>query len=182
MEQTTIAKPYANAILEVAAQDNSYSAWHELLSTLAQIGADELYQAFDASPQVSKQEKIDTTVKLLGSALGRDLGAPEQATVALLQENARMGVVADILALFEEAMNASNDTRAFQVISAYKLTQAEEKQITQDLAAKYNASVSIETQVDETLTGGVVIREGDKVLDLSIQARVAELQTRLSAN
>ena len=182
MEQTTIAKPYANAIFEIATQTGTQAQWHEALSALAQIAADELYQAFAASPEANKQEKTEATAKLMVGALGRDLSAEEQATIALLQDNARMDAVGTILALFDEAMNATNETKAFQVISAYKLSAAEQKQIVEDLTAKYQTTVSIDTEVDESLNGGIVIKEGDKVLDLSIRARVAALQTRLSVN
>ncbi|HAO70906.1 MAG TPA: F0F1 ATP synthase subunit delta, partial [Gammaproteobacteria bacterium] len=41
---------------------------------------------------------------------------------------------------------------------------------------------SIDTEIDESLVGGVVIKEGDKVIDLSIKARVDELSSRLSIN
>jgi F0F1-type ATP synthase delta subunit len=40
--------------------------------------------------------------------------------------------------------------------------------------------VSIDIEIDENLVGGVVIKEGDKVIDLSIKARVNELGSQLS--
>jgi len=182
MEQTTIAKPYANAILEIAAQNNTHSVWHEVLTALVQIASDDLYQAFNSSPNASKDEKTQATIKLLASSLGRDTSEEENALVAILLENSRMNATSAILEMFDVAMNATNDTKAFNVISAYKLTAAEQKQIVKDLESKYNTTVSIDAQIDETLTGGVIIKEGDKVLDLSIKARVDELSTRLSIN
>jgi F0F1-type ATP synthase delta subunit len=48
-------------------------------------------------------------------------------------------------------------------------------QIVKDLSDKYKTTISIDTEIDEDLVGGVVIKEGDKVIDLSIKARVNEL-------
>ncbi len=62
------------------------------------------------------------------------------------------------------------------------MSDKEKKQIVSDLADKYTANVSIETFVDESLVGGVVIKDGDKVIDLSIKARVSELNLQLSIN
>ncbi|VVM20418.1 hypothetical protein BSPWISOXPB_11333 [uncultured Gammaproteobacteria bacterium] len=48
------------------------------------------------------------------------------------------------------------------------------------MSDKYKTTVSIDIEIDENLVGGVVIKEGDKVIDLSIKARVNELGSQLS--
>jgi F-type H+-transporting ATPase subunit delta len=62
------------------------------------------------------------------------------------------------------------------------LSDKEEKQIVSDLADKYAANVNIDTSIDASLVGGIVVKDGDKVIDMSIQARINELNIQLSIN
>ena len=182
MELTTIAKPYANAIFEIAEQNKSHSDWRGVLEAGAQLANDGNMQAFIASPSATGENKAQAVAALFKSILGRALNNEETSFVALLLDNGRIGALPSMLELFDAMNNLSSDAKAFNVISAYKLSAAEEKQIVKDLSDKYKTTVSIDTEIDKSLVGGVVIKEGDKVIDLSIKARVDELGSRLSIN
>ena len=58
MELSSIAKPYAQAIFEVAEQSNSISAWSSFLATACAVLSDESTKAFIASPGKSKKNKL----------------------------------------------------------------------------------------------------------------------------
>ncbi len=182
MELTTIAKPYANAIFEIAEQGNNHSSWHDVLHAGAQLANDETVQAFIASPSATKDAKADAIKGLFGSVLDRSLSTEENAFVTLLLDNARISALPSMLALFEAMSNQGSDTKTFDVISAYELSASQQQQLIGDLSRKYNTTISINVVIDENLLGGVMIKEGDKVIDLSIQARVNTLGTRLSVN
>ncbi|MDC9715290.1 MAG: F0F1 ATP synthase subunit delta [Gammaproteobacteria bacterium] len=180
MELTTIAKPYANAVFEIAQQNKSYADWKDVLEVGALVADDATMRAFVAAPSSTKSDKVKTMTAVFESALGRALSKQEAIFIGLLLENGRVGVLPNILELFETMSNLNGDAKAFHVISAYKLSAKEKKQIVSDLSDKYNTTVSIDTKVDENLVGGVVIKEGDRVIDLSIQARINELSSCLS--
>lgn len=183
MELTTIAKPYANAVFAIATEDkNSQADWRAVLAAGAQLANDASLQAFIASPSVSNTDKTKATIELFQSVLGKKLEKNEVNFINLLLENGRITVLPNILALFDEKVNLGEDAKAFQVISAYPLNAEEEKKIISDLSKKHNATISVETKIDENLVGGLVIKEGDKVIDLSVQARLNELGSRLSVN
>ncbi len=180
MELTTIAKPYANAIFEIAQQNKSYADWKEVLEVGALTAEDATMRAFVASPSSTKSDKIKTMVAVFKSALNRSLSKQEASFVSLLLKNGRMEALPAILELFETMTNLNGDTKTFHVVSAYELNKKEEGQIVSDLSNKYNTAVNIDIKVDENLVGGLVVKEGDKVIDLSIQARVNELGSYLS--
>jgi F-type H+-transporting ATPase subunit delta len=182
MELVTIAKPYANAIIEIATQNNNHSEWKEVLMAGAQLVSDKSMQSFLASPSETKAKKAIAISDLLAKMLDRKLSLQEDSFVNILLENDRTLALPSILTLFEKSVNSMSDSKVFQVISAYKLSEKEKKQIVSDLAEKYTANVSIETFVDDSLVGGVVIKDGDKVIDLSIKARLSELNLQLSIN
>ncbi|MBE8189457.1 MAG: F0F1 ATP synthase subunit delta [Candidatus Thioglobus sp.] len=182
MEPTFIAKPYANAIFEIAAKNSSHASWSEVLHAGAALAEDKNMQAFIASPSVAKVAKIAAAKALFASVLKRSISAEEGAFVELLLENSRFSALPSILQLFTEMSNISSDSKAFEVVSAYELSRQQQQQLVGDLSKKYNSHIKINARVDENLLGGVLIKSGDKVIDLSIQARTAELQSRLSAN
>ena len=62
------------------------------------------------------------------------------------------------------------------------MSEGEKKAIIDDLTNKHKTTVSVETEVDESLKGGIIIKEGDKVIDTSIKAKVDALSVSLSVN
>lgn len=182
MELNTIAKPYASAIFEIADANKTHKDWRALLEAGAQLANDSTLAGFLATPSADKSKKAQVLGDLFQSVLGRNLSKQEGAFVQVLLDNARINVLPGIFQLFCETMDENTDAKTFGVTSAKKLTAKEQQQISDDLSGKYNAKVSIDVEVDETLVGGVIIKEGDKVIDLSIKARLEGLGSRLSTN
>ena len=182
MELSTIAKPYAQAIFEIAEKNDSLSEWSELLSTASAIMADNATQAFIASPGTSKDQKIELICTLLEKATSRELSKQESALINIVLNNGRTEAFGSISSAFDFAVSNANQSKSFQVVSAFELTEAEEKAIVEDLTSKHKTTVTVDTVVDETLKGGVIIKEGDKVIDTSIKAKVDALSVSLSVN
>ncbi len=182
MELSTIAKPYAQAIFDIAEQGSSHSEWSDLLGAANAILSDGATQDFVASPNTSKDQKIQLICVLLEKALARSLNTQESAFINLLLNNDRTDAISSIANLFEAAVTNANKGKNFTVISAFKLSDSEVKAIVDDLSGKHNTTVNVDTLVDDTLKGGVVIKEGDKVIDTSIKAKVDALSVCLSVN
>jgi F-type H+-transporting ATPase subunit delta len=182
MELVTIAKPYANAVFEIAQQDKSHNDWKAVLEASSALVVDEQMQGYLDSPNATKQDKSSTIQRLVSSVISRDLTTKENEFLSLILDNDRAPALPSILSLFEDQANAFDDAKAFDVISAYKLTAAEEKSVVANLSEKYNASVSIETTIDDSLIGGLIIKLGDKVIDMSIKARTDELNLLLTTH
>ena len=182
MELSTIAKPYAQAIFEIAEENSSLSEWSELLRTASAIMADDATQAFVASPGKSKDQKVELICALLEKATSRELSKQESALINLILNNGRTDAFGSISSAFESSVSNANQSKSFQVVSAFELTDEEKKAIVDDLTSKHKTTVTVDTVVDETLKGGVIIKEGDKVIDTSIKAKVDALSVCLSVN
>jgi F-type H+-transporting ATPase subunit delta len=65
------------------------------------------------------------------------------------------------------------------VTSAAELTEADKKTFQRALEKRFGRKVLLETEIDETLIGGAVIRAGDVVIDGSLRARLQGLATAL---
>ena len=182
MGLSTIAKPYAQAIFSIAEKANSHSAWSELLSAVSAIVLNDATQDFIDSPKINKEQKVQFICALLEKVMHRDLSKQESAFVSLILKNDRKEAIESVANAFEAAITNAKKGKSFKVFSAYELSDAEEKAIFDGLSSKHNTTVNIDIVVDATLTGGVVIKEGDKVVDISIKARVDALSVCLSVN
>ena len=170
MELSTIAKPYAQAIFEIAEQSNSVLGWSDFLAAATVIMADKNTKTFIASPSKSKNQKFDLISALIARMTSKDLSKQESAFINLVLNNDRSSAISSIANAFEST------------VSAYELSEDEQKAIVKDLTSKHKTTVSVETEIDVTLKGGVIIKEGDKVIDTSIKAKVDALGVSLSVN
>ena len=182
MELSTIAKTYAQEIFEIAGQSKSVLSWSDFLAAASAIMADKNTKAFIASPGKSKDQKFDLISALIGKITSRELSKQESAFINLILNNDRSSVISSIADAFESAVSNANKSKNFKVISAFELSEAEQKAIVEDLTSKHKTTVAVETEIDKTLKGGVIIKEGDKVIDTSIKAKVDALSVSLSVN
>ena len=182
MELSTIAKPYAQAIFEIAGQSNSVSDWSNFLAVASAIMSDKNTKSFIASPSKSKHQKFDLISTLIGKTTSRELSKQESAFINLILNNSRSGAISSIATAFESSVSNANKSKNFKIISAFELSEAEQSVIVEDLTITHKTTVSIETEIDKKLKGGVIIKEGDKVIDTSIKAKVDALRASLSVN
>ena len=182
MELSTIAKPYAQAIFEIVGQGKSVSSWSNFLAAASAIMDDKNTKAFIASPGKSKDQKVNLISALIGKTTSRELSKQESAFINLILNNNRSSAISSIADAFESAVSNANKSKNFKVISAFELSEAEQKAIVEDLTSKHKTTVAVDTEIDKTLKGGVIIKEGDKVIDTSIKAKVDALSVSLSVN
>ena len=68
-----------------------------------------------------------------------------------------------------------------RVRTAVELTEAQTQRLTTDLSRIYGREVTVHAEIDESVTGGLVVQVGDEVIDGSIAGRIASLRTRLGS-
>ena len=161
---------------------NPSQSWSDFLAAASAIMADKNTKAFIASPGKSKDQKFDLISALIGKITSRELSKQESAFINLILNNDRSSVISSIADAFESAVSNANKSKNFKIISAFELSEAEQKAIVEDLTIKHKTTVAVETEIDKTLKGGVIIKEGDKVIDTSIKAKVDALSVSLSVN
>ena len=144
--------------------------------------SDKNTKAFIASPGKSMSQKFDLISALIAKTNSRVLSQQEVAFINLILSNDRSTALSSIADAFESAVSNANKSKNFKVISAFELSDAEQKAIVENLTSKHKTTVSVETEIDKTIKGGVIIKEGDKVIDTSIKARVDALGVSLSVN
>jgi F-type H+-transporting ATPase subunit delta len=175
-EKTTIARPYAQAIFELANRSKQLPRWSEMLQLAAAVAGDVRVSGLIGNPRVNKDE----LTKLFLGICGDRLNEAAQNLVRILFENRRMDVLTEIAGLYEVYRAEAERTLEARVISAFPVDEAQKQQIAAMLKKRLGREVTLSCETDKGLLGGAIIRAGDMVIDGSVTGQLAKLQVALA--
>ena len=174
-EATTIARPYAEAVFAHADEKGNLELWHEMLTFLSSVIEDEAFAEIVSNPLIDQQAMSELLLEVAGGRVNEEGGN----LIRLLVQNRRLYVLPEIKALFEELKADKEKVMAVHVTSAYVLKPAQEKLIADALKAKLGRDVTITSEKDAELIGGIHIRAGDMVIDGSVRGKLQQLANEL---
>jgi F-type H+-transporting ATPase subunit delta len=174
-DATTIARPYAEAIFARAVETDKLAVWSEMLEFMVAVVGDPTLAGIVANPLFDRGDLTDLMLEIGGGRL-TDEGAN---LVKLLVQNGRLHALPEISELFEELKAEKDRMLKVHVVSAYALKPMQERQLAEALKSKLGRDVSITSEKDPDLIGGVHIRAGDTVIDGSVKGRLQQLANEL---
>ena len=177
MERATLARPYADAVAKLAAAGNAWGPWSERLALLKLVTGDDQLKAFASNPAVSTQRLTEVILAVCGEKLGVE-GAN---LVGLMAENKRLGLLPEVVDLFEAEKAAREGVLEAHVTTAFELSAAQLAGLVARLEAKFGRRITATQSVDAGLIGGVVIQVGDEVMDASVRGGLENLAVTLKA-
>jgi len=175
-EKSTIARPYAEAVFQLADAGSQLKEWSALLQTVTLIAADADMQSIIGNTSVNKEQLAQLMIDVAGDVMteqGKNL-------IKLLAENRRLDVVAEITEQFETLKATAEKTVEAEVISALEISAAQQSLIAEKLKARLGREVSLTCSVDESLMGGAIIKAGDMVIDGSVSGQLNKLSVELA--
>lgn len=175
-EASTVARPYAQAVFQVAKAQGKFKEWSDALAHLAGIVADERVQKLIGNTSV-KKERIAT---LFIDVAGAKLNTEGKNLVKVLTENRRLTALPEIAAQFEELRAQAESTIDAEVVSALAVDAGQQQRISAALQKRLGRKVNLVCKIDPSLLGGAVVRAGDLVIDGSALGRLQKLSVRLS--
>lgn len=170
-ENSTIARPYAQAAFDIANDKSDLSTWSEMLTLAAMVAADSNMAEVIDSPHVKNKD----VVTLFLDVCGDKLSAQGQNFIRVLAENKRLNILTDIALAYEQFRADAEGTLDAEVISAFPLSDAQQQNIVASLKKRLGRDISLATRVDETLIGGAIIRAGDLVIDGTVTRHLDDL-------
>ncbi len=175
-ETTTVARPYAEAVFELAEAQDALAAWSDMLDLLAAIVVDPAMRTVLGSPRLTGERKAELLIGTGGERLderGRNL-------VRLLSANDRLLLLPEIAAQYGRLRADAERTIEATVITAQAMDEDTGKRIASALGERLRRKVALTAEVDADLIGGAVIRAGDLVIDGSVKGRLTRLTGALS--
>ena len=172
----TVARPYANAVFQLARDNNALAKWSETLELLATVAADERIHALLASPRLAPTQ----TEQLFLDICGEHLDDAGRNFIRLLAEQHRLIVLPTIRSQYQALRANEEGTLEARVISAKELDETVQASLEKALSGRLGRTVTLSSEIDESLLGGAVIRAGDLVIDGSVQGRLKRLAAALN--
>jgi F-type H+-transporting ATPase subunit delta len=175
-EPATVARPYAEAVFELASQTHALDQWSAALARLAQAAVDPAVTPLIGNPRITDAQLVDLFMGIGGEEIGG-----VRKFLAALAENGRLAALPQLREQFEELKNASEGVVEAEIATAFPLSQADLDGLVAGLERRFKRKVNTSVRVDESLIGGVRIRVGDEVIDSSVRGRLAAMRSALTA-
>jgi F-type H+-transporting ATPase subunit delta len=176
-QKSSLPGRYATAVFDLAVDMN-------LLDTVAADLAS-LKRMLKASPDLLRLVKApvfsrDEQKKGL-SALAEKMGVNQltRSFILLLADKRRLFVLTDIIAAFEALVAQKRGEMRAEVTSARALRDSEIDELKQVLKAKLNREPQIETHVDPSLLGGLIVKVGSRMIDSSLRTKLAGMRAAM---
>lgn len=169
-----IAGRYATAVFELAKEAKALDALEADVAALDEAlkVSPELRQVI-ASPVVTREEQ-GRAMAALAARMG--LSGTVANTLALMAAKRRLFVLPQLLAALTGMIAAEKGEVTADVTAAAELTKAQADKLAAALRKTVGKTVKLNTTVDESLIGGLVVKVGSKMIDTSIRSKLAALQ------
>jgi F-type H+-transporting ATPase subunit delta len=178
MREPTIAKNYAETLLELAQRAGDLRGWGEMLDQVADaMETDRRLRTFLESPRISAQRKNEILQKAHGAQLPRNFLRFLQALVS----HRRQMLIPVIAHAYHDLVDQVEGRVHASVTVARAADDTDRDVITKQLSRVLGKEVVPHFHVNTDILGGVVVRVGDTVLDGSVRRRLATLRTKMLA-
>ncbi len=176
-ELSTLARPYAKAAFQYAADASDLQGWSDSLAVAAAVAAQDVVVKLLSSPSYTATQQAEKTIEVCGDALNEK----SRSFVQVLAENRRLQLLPQIYQQFEVLKANREKTVEVSVVSASEISTEQQEKLASALSSKLERQVNMQVSVDDSLIGGVVVRAGDTVIDGSIRGRLAKLAEVLNS-
>lgn len=180
-ETTTIARPYAKAIFNLALAEEKLGDWSTILDTLAQAVSNPAAQAFIGNPTTCAAEQQHVLLAAFSHTSFKQHVTQIENLIGVLAKNKRLLVAPAILAQYEQLRAEQEKTVTVDVSSFSKLSAQQRARLVESLSKRLQRKVTIEEHIDCSLLGGAIIRAGDLVIDGSVRGKLEKLGNAIVA-
>jgi F-type H+-transporting ATPase subunit delta len=178
--ETGLAGRYANAVFELAQEQGLVDA------VTADFAA--LKSAIAASPDLARLVKSplfshEDQARALKPVLDK-MGVDALTTKFLmtLTGKRRLFALEEVIAAYGRLVARLKGEVAAQVTSAHALSSAQTAELKSVLKARLGREPRLDTRVDPTLLGGLVVKVGSRMIDSSIRTKLAGIRAAMRGN
>jgi len=174
---TGLAGRYAVALFELAVENNDLDVvagdlilLDELLENSSEI------QMLTTSPVISRKNKAVAMTAMTNAA---NFSKTVENFIGVVTANHRLNQLGNIINEFNRYLAHHRGEVKASVVTAYKLDKKQLDALSIKLKSMVGSDVSVETDVDEELLGGMVVRIGSRMIDSSLKTKLANLEATM---
>ena len=167
---------YAQAIFELAVENEQLEQWDQDLRLAADVLGDDEFALFLKHAEVPLERKTAAIDAVLSEAhpLVRNL-------VSLMVNRGGVDAMRDVQEGYSHLLDERLGRQRVEVTTAVPLEDAELQRITDFVAQLVGREVVLSTQVDDTIIGGLIIQIGDRLLDGSTSSALERMRQTVRA-
>ena len=177
MRDTTIARNYAEVLLDLARKGQDLEGWGRMVADVADaVSRDRRLRQFLEAPRISVEVKNEILAKAFQDRMPRMFVRYLQALV----RNRRQMLIPEIATEYQALVDEVSGRVHAQVTVAHDPGDEERESITRELSRVLGKQVVPHVTVNPAILGGLVVRVGDTVMDGSVRRRLAVLKHHLA--
>lgn len=177
-ELATLARPYAEAAFQLAAEQGLLPQWSDTLAAMANAVKHPDVASLISNPKLSAAQLTDTFASLVPSVASDSLA---KNFVATLVSHERLILLPAIAVQFDKLRAEQEGFADAAVTSAFALADSELSKLVATLERRFKRKIKPHVRIDKELIGGVVVRVGDEVIDSSVRGQLAKMQAALQS-
>lgn len=176
MRETTIARNYAEALLELAQRAGDLQGWGDMIENVANaVESDRRLRVFLESPRVSAQQKNEILQRAYGQVFPRNFVRFLQALV----DHRRQMLIPAIAHEYHDLVDRVEGRVHASVTTVREADGSDREMVTTQLSRALGKTVVPHFHTNPDILGGIVVRVGDTVLDGSVRRRLATLRGKM---
>jgi F-type H+-transporting ATPase subunit delta len=175
-ELATIARPYAEALFQVASRGDTRQV-AEQLDAVAATAADPQLRSFADHPRAQAREVFD----VIAGVVKQPLGDSVRNLLVTVIDNGRLAALPEIAQQFRTLVNSRSGVSDATVYSAFPMDGAQVDAVLGALEKRFGRKLNAKVEVEPELIGGIRVVVGDEVLDTSVKARLEQMKAALTA-
>ena len=175
-ELATIARPYAEALYQVA-KTQDVKAWAQQLEALALMAGDSALRQFADSPKATDAQVFDVTTATANLPLADGVQNLLREVIA----NGKLAALPAMVEQFHALANAAEGVADAQIYSAFPIDAAQLADVVGTLEKRFGRKLEAHVSLEPSLIGGIRVVVGDEVLDTSVKARLERMKVALTA-
>ena len=177
MAKRVSGKRYAQAIFQLAVEQDQLDQWAGDLDSISQVLQDEEFSSFLEYAKVPLSEKNRSI-----QAVFPDTNPLVRNLVTLLISRGSARLIRDVYLSYSQLVDEYRGRQRVAVTSAVPLDAAEVERLRRFVSELIQKDVVVSTEVDETILGGVIIQVGDQLLDGSVRSRLEGLRRQVRSD
>ena len=166
-----IARPYANALFELAQGEGNVPAVEEGLVAVSRLASESPdFARFLRSPVIAADEKAQAVGAILAKA--GNVHPLVANFIKVIARNGRLFALTSIISVFRELAAKARGEVTAEVTSAEPLSKDQLQKLAETLKAKIGKTVTLNEHVDPAIIGGLVVKVGSRMIDSSLRTKL----------
>ncbi len=178
MNESTIGRNYAEALLALARKSGDVEEWGKLLDAIATaMREDQTLKTFLESPKIAAAQKN----AIIERALGRKAPKFFVRYIETVIQKRRQMLIPAIAVEYQALIDESENRLHANVTVAREPTGPEKDALARQLTRLFGKRVVPHISQNPAILGGLIVKVGDTVMDGSVRKRLSTLKQRMLA-